>query len=222
MKTPYRSALAALLLTGSTFSAHAVSTSVTFGALSSVPGAVTTDFGTSLNVNNTGPVLYPLPAGYTGGALFNFDSTSTLPNGISARPPGSTGNFWSIGPSPSSQQGPGVVTFAAPVSYFGFLWGSPDSYNTVSFYDGSQLLASYNGSAIKVPPNGDQTYARFFNVFADQGEQFTKVVFGSTSNAFETDNHAIVSAVPEPETYAMLLAGLGLLGWHSRRRKHKQ
>ena len=28
-----------------------------------------------------------------------------------------------------------------------------------------------------------------------------------------------VSAVPEPETYAMLLAGLGLVGWMARRRK---
>lgn len=31
-----------------------------------------------------------------------------------------------------------------------------------------------------------------------------------------------VSPVPEPETYAMLLAGLGMLGWHARRRKQKK
>jgi len=31
-----------------------------------------------------------------------------------------------------------------------------------------------------------------------------------------------VAAIPEPETYAMLLAGLGLLGWHARRRKKKE
>ncbi|MCW5643604.1 MAG: PEP-CTERM sorting domain-containing protein [Rhodoferax sp.] len=30
---------------------------------------------------------------------------------------------------------------------------------------------------------------------------------------------AIPSAVPEPEIYAMLLAGLGLIGWVGRRRK---
>jgi hypothetical protein len=28
-----------------------------------------------------------------------------------------------------------------------------------------------------------------------------------------------VTAVPEPETYAMMLAGLGLLGWVTRRKK---
>ena len=30
----------------------------------------------------------------------------------------------------------------------------------------------------------------------------------------------VVTAVPEPETYAMLLAGLGLIGFTARRRKH--
>lgn len=30
-----------------------------------------------------------------------------------------------------------------------------------------------------------------------------------------------VPAVPEPETYAMLVAGLGLLGWVGRRRKQQ-
>lgn len=32
---------------------------------------------------------------------------------------------------------------------------------------------------------------------------------------------AYVSAIPEPETYAMLLAGLGVLGWMARRRQAK-
>ena len=33
--------------------------------------------------------------------------------------------------------------------------------------------------------------------------------------------HYSLSAVPEPETYAMMLAGLGLLGFAARRRKQK-
>jgi hypothetical protein len=33
---------------------------------------------------------------------------------------------------------------------------------------------------------------------------------------------AMISAIPEPESYAMLLAGLGLMGLMVRRRKHKQ
>lgn len=43
-------------------------------------------------------------------------------------------------------------------------------------------------------------------------------VFAQGVSAFETDR-ITVTAVPEPETYAMFLAGLGLLGVAARRRK---
>jgi len=39
---------------------------------------------------------------------------------------------------------------------------------------------------------------------------------------FGVDNIQLVAAIPEPETYAMLLAGLGLLGFAARRRKLKE
>jgi hypothetical protein len=45
------------------------------------------------------------------------------------------------------------------------------------------------------------------------------VTFSSTQNAFESDNHSYIAAVPEPETYAMLLAGLGLVSAVARRRR---
>ena len=32
------------------------------------------------------------------------------------------------------------MTIAGGASYYGFLWGSPDSYNTVSFFNGAALL----------------------------------------------------------------------------------
>ena len=44
----------------------------------------------------------------------------------------------------------------------------------------------------------------------------------ASGNGFAATNVAsYVSAVPEPETYAMLLAGLGLVGFAARRRKNK-
>jgi hypothetical protein len=157
------------------------------------------------------------------GALFNFNSSSNLPNGISARPVGSTGNFWSVGVSPDAQDGPGVVNLGAGVSYYGFLWGSPDAlgWNTVQFYNGNTLLGTYGGSSVLNPPNGNQNFARYFNVFAGQGEVITKVSFAANTNAFETDNHAFIAAapIPEPEIYAMMGLGLGLMGWMGRRKR---
>ena len=46
---------------------------------------------------------------------------------------------------------------------------------------------------------------------------------GSTQHVFPTINDltlgtAVAAAVPEPETYALMLGGLGLLGWMARRR----
>lgn len=226
--------LAFVALLGVSTAASALTTTVTSGSFSSQAGAFTIDFGVS-PINNTGPVagsaapnslllsgtLGGVNYSYTDGALFNFDGTSGLPGGTSARPVGSTGNFWSIGTSPAEQSGPGKVSLGAGVSYYGFLWGSPDAsgWNTVSFYNGTTLLGTYDGSAILVPPNGDQTYAKYFNVFAGAGEVITGVSFSANTNAFETDNHAFISAVPEPEIYAMMGLGLGFMGWVARRKK---
>ena len=55
------------------------------------------------------------------------------------------------------------------------------------------------------------------------GTAFTKVGIGGldlngASKGFDLDAVSI-SAVPEPETYAMMLAGLGIVGWMARRRR---
>jgi hypothetical protein len=45
--------------------------------------------------------------------------------------------------------------------------------------------------------------------------------FNYDDESFVFTNVSTVSSVPEPETYAMLLAGLGLLGFAGRRRKQQ-
>jgi hypothetical protein len=49
------------------------------------------------------------------------------------------------------------------------------------------------------------------------------VVISGDSGTVGFDNleYGVLTAVPEPETYAMMLAGLGLMGWVGRRRKQK-
>lgn len=65
----------------------------------------------------------------------------------------------------------------------------------------------------------------FIGFAAGVGEKFTSFSLtsaqGSGSAPGITDvqlGNSVVSAVPEPETYAMLLAGLGLMGFVARRR----
>ncbi len=197
MKTVFKLAVIAAALTAA-FRADAYTTTITYGANSLESGIVTLDFDAPT----------PAPFAYSGGGLY-----TTSISGITAVPPGSTGNHWSVGPST-----PGVVNLSGGgASYYGFLWGSPDAYNTVSFYSGATLLGAFTGAAVYPPANGDQSIGRYFNFFADTGAPVTKVVFQSSGYALETDNHSVV-AVPEPETYAMMLAGLGLLGAAARRK----
>lgn len=176
------------------------------GLKSSVVGAVTTDFNASL-VN---------PANYTGGGVKNGSQVNDW-----ASPPDDTSNYFTVGPSTST---PGVVTFSGLVSYFGYYGGSPDTFNRVSFFNGDSLVGSFDGVALAgfagVAADGDQSVGNFWNFTASNaGDYFNSVAFISRTNAFETDNHAVL-AVPEPETYAMMLAGLGLIGFAARRRKN--
>lgn len=191
--------LAVLVSAFAAANAHALTTSVTVGKHSSVLGATEETFESGL------------PSNYSGGGIF-----SASVHKVASRPAGSTGNFLSFGVS-GSQSSTGVVDLGKGASYFGFLWGSPDKYNSVTFFDGLTALGTFDGSAIVNPTKGSNGSTRFFNVFAGAGEVITSVVFKSGKNAFETDNHAVV-AVPEPATYAMLLAGLGMVGLLARKR----
>lgn len=179
------------------------------GLKSSVLGAVTTDF-------NSGS----LPANYAGGGVV-LGSLS----GQWASPPSDETSYFSVGPSTAN---PGVVTLASLSSYFGYYGGSPDDYNHVDFYNGESIVESFDGIALanlaNVSHEGDQSVGSFWNFTAtNSNDYFDRVVFTSGLNAFETDNHAVLAAVPEPETYAMMLAGLGLMGFvASRRRKNDQ
>jgi len=186
------------------------------GCTTSFVGATTVNFNSSLT----------LPSGsdfnYTGGAVVN-DTT-----GNHAPPSSDTSNYYSVGPFDGTANGGTFsgnfnYTGAPLLFYFGFNYSSPDLYNSVDMMLGNTVVQTFTGAQLAAPlgfpANGDQATSRYLNVVADNsGEYFDHVRFNSTQNAFETDNHAF-AAIPEPETYAMLLAGLGLMGFVARRRK---
>ncbi|WP_380874318.1 hypothetical protein ACFB49_47180 [Sphingomonas sp. DBB INV C78] len=107
---------------------------------------------------------------------------------------------------------------------FGLDVGSLDSYNTLTllFADGTSQDISgddiFGGDA-----NGDQhspnSNGRIL-VTADAGQTIVGLRLSSSSNSFEVDNLA-VTPVPEPATWAMMLAGFGLVGAGLRSRRRE-
>lgn len=158
----------------------------------------------------------------TGGQIRNSSVS-----GVAAQPFGSTGNYYTVGPSDGS---PGFLDLSnfAGIASLSFIWGSTDAYNTLEVIGkDNSLLASFTGAdAALVFPDGDQSDP-FTNPLATltftNGDQFNVggLRFISTQNAFEVDNFAI-NAVPEPGTWGMMLLGFGAIGFAMRRRKGTQ
>jgi hypothetical protein len=82
---------------------------------------------------------------------------------------------------------------------------------------------SFLGDQMVVPINRDMSLVEYYSMTTDFTSKVhlslpTGVTFTSESGVFA---NSPIAAVPEPETYAMLLAGLGLMGAFVRRRKQK-
>jgi hypothetical protein len=119
------------------------------------------------------------------------------------------------------QNGSATLNFNAPENYFGLLWGSVDSYNELSFYNGSTLVGSIGGNQIKAYAQGNQTeYVNF-----DSVQSFDRVVATSAGNSFEFADIAYKSsatyspAAPAPPLSACL-AFAGVLVLQAFRRKN--
>ena len=111
-----------------------------------------------------------------------------------------------------------TLTLVNPVSYVGFAWGTPDSFNELFVYNGATLLGSFFGDQSLYP----NPY--FFNITAGPGEAITRLVEilvpGPASCCFETDNYAaILAPVPLPTALPLFATGLGVLGLLGWRRK---
>jgi hypothetical protein len=109
-----------------------------------------------------------------------------------------------------------TFTFSAPATYFGLLWGTVDGFNSITFLDGGEELATFTGFDLQDEP--DHVSAIYANFFADGGA-FTSVVLHSSEDAFEFDN-VRVAATPLPATlglFGIAIAGMGALGMRRRR-----
>ena len=153
----------------------------------------------------------------------NYSLVSGSVGGEYAAPAGD-GTQFAVVPADGAPT-PGVALldltgFANPIRSLSLYWGSIDTYNTLEFLDGASVIYTITGGMLP-PADGNQSAGstnRRVNVdFGFGGQSLTGLRFTSTGKAFEFDDIA-VGGVPEPQTWAMLIIGFGLVGVTARRR----
>lgn len=107
-------------------------------------------------------------------------------------------------------------------SFTGVLAGTYDIQGDLSGTNMSFSSVTLDGTPWELAPAGN--VFRFASVTFTGTQPVSLSIVGTKSNS-SVGNYTgsvTIAAVPEPETYAMLLAGLGLMGGIARRRKQAQ
>lgn len=157
----------------------------------------------------------PLPSGFA--LTGNFGLKTGLTSGTAAPPADDLTRYFYV----SSRLADGIATLSTPnLKSISFNWGSVDTHNRVDVLGaGGATVFSLGGGALPLA-NGNQfiptTNPRVFFT-AGAGEVITGLRFRATGVAFEIDDIA-GAAVPEPASWALLIAGFGMVGFAMRRR----
>jgi len=156
----------------------------------------------------------PLGFGFTNVSSFDSDGTVTLLEGLSP--------FYTVSQISSLL---GSSLFSVGIDSNQSSGGAEPRLLLQSFemLVGGITTQSYFGPTyININSNGAGWSDALLNGFSLEGlADSTTIQFRTHySNATNgTDSMFLTSAIPEPETYAMMMAGLGLMGWVTRRRK---
>jgi hypothetical protein len=176
-------------------------------------GQMTTTRSGAITLNFTSG----LPAGYTANCPDNNKDCGIIPAGQWVYPTGDNNPYLGTGIGNDSvsinlSAVKSSLGFKGNINYFGLYWGSVDTWNTISFWDGSKEVGSFTGTDVAdaaSSPVHFGTTSLFVNFFAN-GDSWTTINLASSQPNFESDNHAFGdSPVPEPATLALL--GIGML-----------
>lgn len=101
-------------------------------------------------------------------------------------------------------------------------------YNNMGASAGDSIFSGTNVGNLALVKNLQSGYYWFGTAYRDRsawrfntadGEQATDSIRGNQFHAWAVRSGDVAAPIPEPETYAMLLAGLGLLGFMARRKR---
>ena len=157
---------------------------------------------------------YTAPS-FTDGIKASVQSTSVV--NMYLQPQGVKGDYLVVSSQGSSEGSARINT--GDVKFYSFVWGSPDTYNTVDIFGLNGAMTSYTGSMLQsqfsMMANGANSATGLFTITGTGNNVIDHLVLKSSGVAFE-----VAAPVPEPETYALMLAGLGALGFMARRRNN--
>lgn len=197
--------------------------SVTSGvAISSFAGATVEKF-------NNGPTQYV--SSYDFGNGLSYQNNSTQTDIVNYNGGYGMGNATSIS---TGKDGDGYFgTYDTPSTFrfyfsggatsFGF-FGAESDVNEIGGRDALLTLNFYGNSNNLLGTIDESTPTSVFAWDQFHGFSSTSTIYSVEfvgAGHMVIDNLHFVASVPEPETYAMLLAGLGLMGGIARRRKQK-
>lgn len=221
MRNILMAGLAAAALPASA-SAFTVNYSPTFGFPATVTPAIFQEFGTGAPDQSA---YTPTSGTVTGTTTFTESKTGTVTlnqgsvPGQSLDPNPAPGNYLAV------ENGSYTVSFSAPLQFFSFIFGSLDSYNTLTlnFAGGGSLLLTgaqilTGSTSTPVGPFNSTVNGRV-NYDAQGGAGITSAVFGSAQQAFEIDS--LAGAVPEPAMWGMMILGFGAVGYSLRLRRRR-
>jgi hypothetical protein len=92
-------------------------------------------------------------------------------------------------------------------------------FTRVSYSGGKKLVPSYHASVVIFHDTTTSDFQTYYDVAIPY--QISPTGLPAGPGVWSGGGIPAVAAVPEPETYALLIAGLGLMGFVARRRKRK-
>lgn len=172
----------------------------------------------------TDPTVTPPPTSLSGAYKSPFEN-------VTADPTVENNTYFSVGGSSGGEGAPSPQTLNYSASAFSLLWGSIDTYNTITFFSeidgGGSEVGSWTGSTIISQIETDLTGGTSIPLVTSTGYdivaliEFTgdfKSISFSSENSDGGDIAAMEFAMPIPGPFGALLIGTAFLGAGALRR----